>query len=146
MTGDKSGEIIKQITKEGDLSFQWPEVVDKDRENIRRFLQRRREGGADDDELRHDFSVLVGLAAREADGPLSSERLCNFEEPANRPGRALAHFLVFVGAEAPLCPKCGEQDYQPVEENPEEMRCRGCTFLFTDRELAHMAYSHSHER
>ena len=142
MTRDESGDIIKQVTREGDLSFQRPEVTDIDRKNIRRFLRRRREGGADDDALRHDFRVLVGLAAMEADGSLSSEQLRNFEDPANRPGRVLVHFLVFVGAEAPPCPKCGEQDYQPAEESPEEMRCRGCAFLFTDRELAQMAYNH----
>ena len=140
MTGNESDDIINQVTREGDLSFQWPEVTDIDRKNIRRFLRRRREGGADDDTLRLDFSVLVGLAAKGTDGSLSSERLRNFEEPNNRPGRVLAHFLIFVGAESPPCQRCGERDYQPAKESPKEMRCRGCGFLYSDRELAHMAY------
>jgi hypothetical protein len=115
--------------------YRWWELAQVDRQNIRRFLKRRSQRGANPTDLDHELGVLVGLATKMADGSLSSAQLNDFDEPDTRPGRTLPEFLVFVGAEAPPCPKCGETHYSPAQEYPGWMRCHGCTFRFTTEEL-----------
>lgn len=137
MPKDDNERIITRIVREGETPYLWEELSETDKENIRRFIQRRERQGTDDEDLRHELKVLVGLAYKETNGPLSATSLNEFDEPTNRPNRTLAHFLVFTGAEAPRCPKCGEQNYVPSEDDPMEMRCSGCTFTFSDQELTH---------
>lgn len=137
MAKDGSESIINRIVREGQAPYLWDELSGSDKENIRRFIQRRERQGIDNEDLRHELNVLVGLAKKEANGPLSATSLNEFDEPTNRPNRTLAHFLVFTGAEAPRCPKCGKKSYEPAEDDPMEMRCSGCTFTFSDHELTH---------
>lgn len=141
MTGDDSADVVTQATRGGDRPHRWDDLAEQDRENIRRFLRRRREEGAGDDELHHDLSVLVGLATMEANGPLSSARLGDFEEPTDRPGRALAHFLVFIGQETTECPECGARGHRPAEEEPGWMACEECGFTVDREGIAYRAYS-----
>lgn len=142
MTGDENGDIIEEITGEGDLSFQWPEVADKDRENIRRWLEWRRKGGTDESTLYLDWADLVSSAVSVPDGPLSSAQIDDFPEPDNRPTRVLAKFLVFVGAEDAPCMECFESDYEFPEDGSDEIRCCKCASVYTIKELASLAYKY----
>lgn len=125
--------VLTETDQEGERPHGWDELHPTDRRNIRRYLQHRPRQNTD-----HEASVLVGVATTTTDGPLSTARLSDFTGPVTRPERPLACFLVFVGAETPACPKCGERDYRPAIEHPEQMRCQHCTFRFTLRELSYM--------
>jgi tRNA(Ile2) C34 agmatinyltransferase TiaS len=50
---------------------------------------------------------------------------------------------VFVGAERPPCPKCGTQAYALTAAPPGELRCQGCAFRMTIRELTFSVPRHS---
>lgn len=145
MTENESDEIISEVSREGEKPYLWGKLTETDQDNIRRFLRQRCDGSTDGDGLYHDLSVLVSLASNGTDGSLSSTRLSEFKEPTDRPGRVLAHFLVFVGAESPACPKCGHRNYEPADDRPGKMRCQECTFIFTIEELAYLAYSYRGE-
>lgn len=131
-------KIEEQLSQERKKPYNWEKLSYQDKENIRRYLRRRRLQEASSEELRHDLSNLVGLATMKIEGPLSTADMDEFGGTKTRPTRVLPQFLIFTGSEAPRCPKCYSRRYEPTETNPNKMRCQGCSLLFTDRELAAM--------
>jgi hypothetical protein len=144
--GSQAGDVIADATPTGTTPYGWADIAAVDRRNIRQYLRERRREGAEDHQLRHELTILVGTAADLDDGALSSARLRAFDEPDDRPGRPIARFLVFVGAERPPCPKCGTQTYGLTTAPPGELRCRGCAFRVTIRELTFFVPRHSARR
>lgn len=84
-------------TTEDEPVYGWSDLSPKDRQNLYRYLWYRRRQGAEDEVVRREIHILSGLGAKEADGSLSDTHIQEWNEPDNRPGRALDRFLHYVG-------------------------------------------------
>lgn len=78
-------------------NYGWKELSELDQENIWRYAWHRHRQGASEEELRHEVRNLVGLGAFQIEDSISRTDLNEFEEPTNRPGRAVDRFLRFLG-------------------------------------------------
>ena len=136
--GFLSSGIESTLSEGREKPVGWDELSAEDKQHIRQFLRRRKRQGAKKWELRHDLRNLVGMASMHVEGLLTTADMSQFGKVATRQTRALPQFLIFTGSEAPKCPKCGNREYQPSDQHPDKMRCKGCAFLYTNRELAGM--------
>ena len=136
--GSLAPKIEEKLFQGRNKPDNWEKLSYEDKENIRRYLRRRRQQEASSEELRHDLSNLVGLATMNIEGSLSTADMEEFGGTKTRPTRVLPQFLIFTGSEAPRCPKCYNREYEPSETYPDKMRCQECSLLLTNRELAAM--------
>jgi hypothetical protein len=136
--GSLATQIEEGLLEERKKPHNWEKLSHEDKQNIRRYLNRRQRQGANREELRHDLSNLVGVATIELDGSLSTADMEQFGKVARRPTRVIPQFLVFTGSEAPTCPQCHNREYEPAGAHPNKMKCQECSFLYTNRELASM--------
>lgn len=134
----RSSRIESNLLEARQKPHGWDDLDSVDKKNIRQFLKRRHRQGTEEPQLRHELKTLVTVATMDVDGSLTTADITQFGTVATRSTRALPQFLAFTGSEAPICPKCRNREYEPVEEHPNKMRCKECSFLYTDYELVSM--------
>lgn len=98
--GVTTTETLPSVVRENiddQPNYGWKELSELDQENIWRYAWHRHQQGASEEELRHEVRSLVGLAAFQLENSISRTDLSDFEEPTDRPGRAVDRFLRFLG-------------------------------------------------
>lgn len=98
--GDTTIHTLPSVVKKEIRSrpkYGWSELSEVDRENIWRYSWYRRRQGASDEKLRHEVRSLVELGSFHLDKPISETKLDEFDEPTDRPGRAVDRFFRFLG-------------------------------------------------
>ena len=80
--GSLATQIEEELLEERKKPHNWEKLSHEDKQNIRRYLDRRQRQGANREELRHDLSNLVGVATIELDGSLSTADMDQFGKVA----------------------------------------------------------------
>jgi len=136
--GSLSSRIESDLLEGREKPPRWDDIDSVDKKNIRRFLKRRRRQDVNESKLRNELYTLVTMAAIDVEGPLTTADINQFGTVTTRPNRELPQFLIFTGSEAPMCPNCEDRGYKPAKAHPDKMKCKKCSSIYTDRELAFM--------